>query len=509
MSGANVMKGVFRSESTESQPFGNAGIVDGPEVSTLGPLTEAHIAALAGRGLDIELLVKLGVGASGKLDGVSIGIPFTADGQRVGCKHRSISGDKRFAQDVGSAQVFYNLDCLRDETLATAPLVITEGEIDCWSALQAGYPRTVSVPGGAPSKPTKGEGRKYAFLETPLLKNVDKIILAVDGDEPGANLLHDLSVRLGAYRCHFVKYPKGCKDLNDALRLYGERGVQATLQRAQPIKIHGYYELDQLPPAPQPRAHDCGIIGLSEHYKLRLGDLTVITGVPGHGKSSFINEICCRMTQNHGWKTVFASFEQMPQTDHRRALRSFYNEKLEKMMGPKELADADAWINQHFGFIVPDEDDDVTLEWMLNVLEQSALRKEAQIVVIDPWNEMDHTRPPDMTMTEYTGYAIKQFKKFARYHNVHMIVAAHPAKMKRDRDGKYPVPSLYDIADSAHWANKPDVGIIVHRPDLSVNETLIKVAKVRYATIGIPGEVKGSWDVARTRYLITDDGAMR
>ena len=503
------MKNVSRLPFEATKPFSSATTADTPEVSAVGPLTDRHIAALVGRGLDPELLARLGVGASAKVGGVSIAIPYLSDGNRVGCKHRTIEGDKKFAQDVGSAQIFYNIDCLRDESLKAEPVVITEGELDCWSALQAGWPRAVSVPNGAPMERLKEPGKKYGYIEEamPLLEGAQKIILAVDSDEPGANLMHDLAVRLGAFRCYYVKYPKGCKDLNDALKTYGERGVQATLQRAQPVQIHGYFELDELPPAPPPRAYDCGMLRLSDHYKLRLGDFTVVTGVPGHGKSSFINEICCRMTQNHGWKTVFASFEQAPQTDHRRALRSFYAEKLEKNMTPEEQARADAWIREHFGFIVPQEDDDVTLDWMLQVLEQAVLRKEAQIAVIDPWNEMDHTRPPDMTLTEYTGFAIKQFKKFARKHNIHLIVAAHPAKMKRDKDGKYPVPSLYDIADSAHWANKPDVGIVIHRPDLSVNESTIKIAKVRYNTIGTPGEFKGAWNVDRTRYTVMDGAA--
>ena len=170
------------------------------------------------------------------------------------------------------------------------------------------------------------------------------IILATDGDGPGASLRRDLAVRLGAHRCKWVQYPKGCKDLNDALRQYGERGVQATIQRAQPLQIEGYFELDELPTIDPPRAHETGIVGLLEHYKLRLGDFTVITGVPGHGKSTLINEICCRMAEKHGWRTVFASFEQVAQTDHRRALRAFYAKKLEKLMSPDDMGKADAWI---------------------------------------------------------------------------------------------------------------------------------------------------------------------
>jgi twinkle protein len=64
------------------------------------------------------------------------------------------------------------------------------------------------------------------------------------------------------------------------------------------------------------------------------------------------------------------------------------------------------------------------------------------------------------------------------------------------------MPSLYDISDSAHWANKPDVGIIVNRPDLSANETIIKLAKVRYHAIGIPGEIHGIFNANRACYTI-------
>ena len=81
--------------------------------------------------------------------------------------------------------------------------------------------------------------------------------------------------------------------------------------------------------------------------------------------------------------------------------------------------------------------------------------------------------------------------------------------MRRDKDGKYPVPSLYDISDSAHWANKPDVGIVINRADLSINETTIKVAKSRYHAIGIPGEIRGAWNAEQARYTIINDGSER
>lgn len=76
----------------------------------------------------------------------------------------------------------------------------------------------------------------------------------------------------------------------------------------------------------------------------------------------------------------------------------------------------------------------------------------------------------------------------AKFH-VHVIVAAHPAKPARKKeDGGLSIPTLYDISDSAHWYNKADVGIVVHRDG---DETIIRVAKSRYHDqIGVPGDVR-------------------
>jgi twinkle protein len=501
------------SPSNPSVRFGIATIADGLAAYGLKELSDRHIAAIEGRGLDPELLLKLGVGASVKLGGEAIGIPFIDGGKIVALKHRTLGADKRFTQDVGGKQVLYNVDCLLDPTLKDQALIITEGELDCLAAIQAGFPKAVSVPSGAPSTQSDGE-RKYAFLDSAMsqLANCKEIILATDDDDPGRILREDLSIRLGSAKCKWIRYPKECKDFNDALRKWGARGVVESVRTAKWMHIGGYFEMSELPELPENPAFDTGIVGLGEHYKLRLGDFCVVTGIPGHGKSSFINEVCGRMAAKYGWRTVFASFEQIPQKDHKRALRSFYSEKLEKMMSRQETADADAWIEKNFGFIYPEADDDdtdVDLKYLLETLSQAVLRKEAKIAVIDPWNEMDHIRGRDETMSEYVGHSIKTLKRWARKYRVHLIVAAHPAKMQRNKDGTIPIPGLYDISDSAHWANKPDVGIVIHRENLADNLTKIRILKSRYADIGRPGEIQGAWDVARTRYTIIEPEAMR
>jgi len=228
---------------------------------------------------------------------------------------------------------------------------------------------------------------------------------------------------------------------------------------------------------------------IDDHMKLRLGDFSVWTGVPGHGKTTFINDFMNRIIEGYDLKICFASFEQNPQTDHKRALRTWYAGKLVKDMGESELQAADAWIDKRYMFIVPDESETCDLKWLIEQMEIVVLRHGVKIIVIDPWNEMEHIRESGESLTEYTGRAIRHLKAFAKNRGVHVAVVAHPAKMMRDKQGKYPVPTLYDISDSAHWANKADLGVVVHR-DMKESRDTVQCVKSRYQNeIGVTGVV--------------------
>lgn len=452
-------------------------------------LNERHAKLLEARGFDVEILENLGIELSAKLGPDTIAIPIYEAGVRVNTKYRTIAGEKQFCQEPGVRPVLWNVDRISDETLKDQPLIITEGELDAAAAIQCGFGRVVSVPNGAPVEPEQDAGARYKFIENApkALNDCKEIILAVDGDAPGIALMNDLALRLGRVRCRWVKYPRGCKDLADALSAFGQRGVVETINRAQWFEIDGLYRMADLPPLPVLTPLDSGFPGLREHWRLREGDLAVVSGVPSSGKTTVVNVIACMMAIRHRWQTVFASFEQTPQRDHRRFLRTWYNSKLVIHQTPEEIDKADAWINQNFLFVGPGDEDEPTLEWVLERLSTAVVRHGVKLCVIDPWNELSHERPGDMSMTNYIGHALRALKRFARKHSILVIVVAHPAKMRRLENGRFPMPSLYDISDSAHWKNCCDVGIIVHRENEET--TLVRVEKSRYHDeIGRPGD---------------------
>lgn len=269
-------------------------------------LSERQIGILEARGLDAEVIQSLGV--TGSARGFEwIEIPYVKAGKIVNRKYRTITGEKQFSQDAGAVKCFWNFDVITDATLADQPLLITEGEFDAIVAIQCGFVRSVSVPDGAPAEAQGGDesGRKYSYISDAIveLKEVREIILCTDSDGPGINLLNDLAIRLGRHRCKWVKYPQGCKDLNDAVKKYGVRGVKETVSRAQWMKVGGIYRMSDLPPLPAQKPYPTGMDGMDKHFKLRPGDFVVVTGIPSHGKALALDTPLPTPT---GWTTMGA-----------------------------------------------------------------------------------------------------------------------------------------------------------------------------------------------------------
>lgn len=492
-----------------------------------GVLSEATMALIEGRGLDIETASRLGLETAKSERGEVLIFPFYREGRLVNRKYRPL-GEKKFWQDSqekGAIKCLWNEDVLRDDTLLDEPLIITEGEFDAMAAIDAGFPRAVSVPDGAPAeKVTDKAALKYNWLDDvdALLKldRVPEIILAVDNDDQGANLLHDLANRLTRARCKFLQWPlkkDGTgrhKDLNDVLRDYGVKGVRATIETAQFMIVEGVARMADLPPLPPLRIYNNGFNGLEHTMRIALGYVSVWTGIPGHGKSTFLNDLMCRLAVNHDLKVCFASFEQMPQRDHRRNLRSWHGWNHEDKLTHEKLEAADHWINTTFTFITPVDDEDTTLDWLLDRMEAAVIQHNCSIFVIDPWDELDHDYDPrGETETQYITRAIKMLKRFAMRMQVHIAIVSHPQKQRKRDDGTYTVPTLYDISGSARWYNKPDLGVIVHREGMTTSEgagsmpsetgTLLRIQKSRYHDLfGPPADVMLKFDFPTRRYEV-------
>jgi twinkle protein len=257
------------------------------------------------------------------------------------------------------------------------------------------------------------------------------------------------------------------------------------------------------------RGHDTGWPVLDEHFSVKAGELTVITGTPSHGKSHWLDSLLVNLALNHNYRTLIFSPENYPLELHASRILEKINQQ--PFFGYNRMSTDDMdtgmdFLDKHFKFIVPDE----TQFTPTDIVNEAAQHMQSAFwtgisfplaVVIDPWNEMDHYRPSSLTETEYISRILTEIRRFAREFKCHLFLVAHPQKLRRGTDGSYPVPTPYDIAGSAHFYNKPDNIITVWRDVMNAPTiTQIHVQKVRFNSTGHPGMVELSYNKEKSSY---------
>ena len=238
---------------------------------------------------------------------------------------------------------------------------------------------------------------------------------------------------------------------------------------------------------------------LDEYFTVRQREWTLVTGIPGSGKTEFIDSLLVNLAGFHGWKVGIFSAENLPFERHAIALIEKYLGKTITTGSDYDKDMAFEFIHDRFFFINPEEDN-FTLKRILSISERLVKQHGVKVLVIDPWNELDHRRPREFTETEHISESLSKIRRFARKHDVHIFVIAHPTKLQKGLDGKYPVPTPYDVSGSAHWRNKADNALSIWRDFEVVGKCEVHVQKIRFREVGKIGTVKFQFDIKTGRY---------
>ena len=195
---------------------------------------------------------------------------------------------------------------------------------------------------------------------------------------------------------------------------------------------------------------------LDAHYTVAPGQLTVVTGWPSSGKSEWLDALLVNLTRQ-GWTHAVFSFENQPPALHAAKL-------LEKVTGqpfgagpndriPKDrLAELVQKLSMAFG-LFSTSSGGCDLNTILAKAEEwyVSYGTEKRGLVIDPYNELEHRRPNNLSETEYVSQTLSVIRQWARDLGVHVWIVAHPQKM-RQLDGKLPIPRP-DMISGCHSAD--------------------------------------------------------
>lgn len=391
--------------------------------------------------------------------------------------------------------IFYNLDSV----LKYDEIIITEGEFDCLSFIQIGFENCISVPNG-------GGKKTLPFLDDYIeLFDNKQIYIATDNDLPGIELRNELIRRFGSERCKIVLF-KDCKDANEYLIKYGGLELAETIKNAFELPVEGIVNINNQ----YDDIYNLFLHGLQKGKGILIDDidkivswetsrLAVWTGIPGHGKSEVLDWFNCLLNIHHGWKVAYFSPENYPIKYHYAKLASKIIGRPFKSgyIDNDTFEEAFQYIQENFFFIYPEED--MTFKNIIEKAKYTVKKYGVKILVIDPYNKIEHLREKGETETEYVSRFLDSISIFMKKYDVLVHLVAHPRKMDKDGTKKFERPTLYDINGSANFYNKCDYGISIYR-DKQEQQTEIHFLKVKFRHLGEGGTVIKRYNYNNGRY---------
>lgn len=361
-------------------------------------------------------------------------------------------------KDADTTPLLFNMNRINN----SKPLLITEGETDCASAIEAGYLNTVSVPLGA--------GNFHWIEENwDWLNGFDSIIVWSDNDEAGEKMRKECIYRLGTWRTKYILTPNYfekedgkkvlLKDINDCLQIGGKEFVMNLISEAKDVPVKSvvdYSEIEELDIS-QMGGIQTGIKPLdNELLKIFYGTLTVLSGRPGSGKTSIIDQAIAR-TIDEG-SPVFLFSKEMPE----RMSANWFNTII---AGRRNMVEKTSREGKRY-HVVPqktqkkmqdfyksklfiyrdDEPNDV--DSVLKSAEECVRKFGCKFIVLDNLMMIDLNCSESDKNTAQTNL-INSLIKFAAKFNVAVVLIAHPRKTQ-DTNSDI---EMYDISGTSNIIN--------------------------------------------------------
>lgn len=346
----------------------------------------------------------------------------------------------------------------------TAPLLITEGEADSLAAIEAGWTNAVSVPFGA---------NNFTWIEENFdwLEQFESIIICSDNDEPGLKMQKECVYRLGSWRTKFIEIPPihvkedgtkvSMKDLNHVLYYEGKEAVMNLIANAKDPGVPSVVNISEIQDMELDEMDGIttGIKELDSNImRIFYGTLTVLSGIPGSGKTSFLSQVACHALEED--KPVWMYSREMPGWMEKAWLNYImaggHHIKTYKDCNGAEYykvaPDAKKLIDETYSekWFLYRDDMSNKFEDIMTSMEDSVRKYGAKLLILDNLMTIDLGCNESNYLMKQTD-CINDLIKFAMKFSVAVVLVAHPRKMQSGSDvGIYDVSGSSNISNLAH-----------------------------------------------------------
>ena len=184
-----------------------------------------------------------------------------------------------------------------------------------------------------------------------------------------------------------------------------------------------------------------------DDFKIRMGEISLVTGYSGHGKSAWLNQVMLHLMKQE--KTMIASFEMLPKATLGRMCQQTGEAK------PNYEYIKDFLSQLEHNLYLYDPQGETSADKVLEVIYYCAEKLGVKLMVIDSLmkcgiNEDD--------LNKQKAFANK-LSVAARDLGIHLFLVAHSRKTANENDNA----SKFDVAGSANLTNLVDNVFSVHR----------------------------------------------
>lgn len=337
-------------------------------------------------------------------------------------------------------------------------IYICEGEIDCLSLAEMGYP-AVSVPFGAKIEEKNEKENDWIENDFDYLECFSRIYLCFDKDQSGQDAAKSIAKRLGYTRCYMVDMPSECNDINDALLkdlkadLFDNIESARTLDPAE-LRHSSDFREDVWnkfnPKSEQERGVPFFLLDMK--WRIRPGELTLWTGFSGSGKSEVLNQLMVYL-RSVGQRCCIASFE-MPAAHTLRNMTQQASSM--SYFGPSSREEFDfvyTWLTENIWVV--DKVGVFTYQELIKIMAYAASRYRVNHFVVDSLLCCDIAEDDYGKQKAF----VNALRMFAMESQTHVNLVAHPRKQKDEKAG----PGKMDVRGAGSLTDLPQNGITISR----------------------------------------------
>lgn len=385
-------------------------------------------------------------------------------------------GKKEWSVEGNYKKILFGMNHCEDfETL-----VITEGQIDSLSCAAAGIKNAVSVPLG-----------KQGFTWKPNVWNwllkFEEIVVFGDREGDEITLAKEIT-QFFPKRVRIVKPSSynGCKDANELLQKCGAEALQKAVEEAEArvnLRIKNLAEVENVD-LQKLRFYSTGIKSLDETIGngFHDGELIILTGKCGEGKSTFASQIVAKMLKN-GLKCFCYSGELPSYT-----FKSWIDKQICNGNVTEGARNAASNFYDNKCFIYDDSSVIDEKEEIFDLIAQAVKILGCKFILIDNLMTAMEQKSTEDLYRQQSSFVTK-LTKYAKGFNCVILLVAHPKKGDSDENDA--------ISGSGDITNRANVVIRYQRKSKKIeddNKSLIKITKNR--TTG-----KLNWQGIEVEYL--------